>query len=145
MIIGYFIDSTIGLNTKESNKIKSILCLITLLIFNQNLITNYYTNMQKYRYKAQKLREITYICEKEYLKKYNEGERNITITLPKKYEFYATQGDTFFNTSYINNVLKIDDTLNEIIFSDQILLDDFSQKELTELKFANIKEGKVEK
>lgn len=137
LIIGYFIDSTLNIESKNSNKIKTILCVIVLLIFNKYLVVDYYSNMQNYRYKAQKLREITYICEKEFLKKYNSGEKEITITLPKKYEFYFNQGDTFFNKSYIKNVLKIDAYLVKIDFSEKIILDNISKDELRELKFKN--------
>lgn len=135
LIIGYFIDSTLNIESKNSNKIKTILCVFILLIFNQNLVVDYHSNMQKYRYKAQKLREITYICEKEFLKKYNSGEREITITLPKEYETYFNQGDTFFNNSYVENVLKLDGNLVSIIFSEKFLLHEYTQDELNKLKF----------
>ena len=104
IIISSYLD--IKLNEK-ANKIKFILCIIVLLIFNNSLIINYADNINQTREQCKELRTAVYKAEK-YATRLNYDD----ILLPKYFKNYEENlwfQDAYTNyecgfVKYINNV-----------------------------------------
>ena len=144
LVLGYITDKYIK-DERKQYIYKFSLIIIILAVFSNQLLINYYPNMQKYRYKYQKLREIAYICEKYTRENYKKGEK-ITIIIPQKYDKYLKNDNTIFNNSYLFNITKhgimVEPDEITINTTENNIYDNYSEKEIKELKFSKLLEIK---
>lgn len=126
----------------KANKIKVLLCIITLLVFSNSLIINYYKNINETREKYKEIRMAAYKAEK-YATTINEDDNIILPVSYNHYQIYFWFLDNYSDyecgfVKYIKNVHpKIDKEY--VIFSNEV--EDkviFTEDELKQLKFQNL-------
>ena len=128
---GYFLYNN-KIISKYASTVKIILCLTLLAFFHQNLVTEYFDNINKERSDLKAFREQMYKSEK-----YAMEQKSVTLCLPAKFEDLCLYYDSCY-PHYFENVhppLKVE----KIIFTDDYKYGNiFTEEELEKLRFTDL-------